>query len=894
MSDIDVAVEHRRKRKSVYLNDEGIKLSWSSSDEAENGVKHQPHGQKERRTLRKRSAVPTAVSSADDSVPSYFISRRREFDNKVKQDGRNLMLPPNYDGLEDELKGYNDLEELQTRPQFENVEPRNKKEDVVLRKSLGVIPKELAMWLRSYQIEGVSIMHNKFVYQQGMILGDDMGLGKTVQVVSFLTVAFGKTGDSRDRFRMRVMRRHDRWYPRILIVCPGSILKNWQRELDTWGWWVCDTFHGPNKDEVLKAMSSGMIEIMLTTYQTYRLYQSEINLIEWDCCVADECHVIKESTSEITRAMNQLNCLCRIGLTGTAIQNAYEDMWSLLDWANPGALGDKKTWIMKISKPLKAGQSHDASLQELSIGRTIAKNLVNNLLPRFFLRRTKELIADQLPKKRDMAVFCPLSKLQEIAYENYIAPEERSRMEVLIQPCTCNNAGTCESCVEMAKADGEHFFVKCINSLKFANHLAYIIPRNEDAPEIRNKDMTVFKKCLPDQWERLFKREPILNYSDPQLCGKWIVLNNFLKVWKQEGDKVLIFSYSTRLLRMLDSLLTNHGYSFCYLDGSMSYRLRQEEVDKFNNDPNQFIFLLSTRAGGLGLNIVSANRVVIWDPNWNPTHDLQAQDRAFRLGQQRDVNVYRLISAGTIEEIVYARQIYKQQQANIGYNASTERRYFNGVMGMSDKPGELFGIKNLFKFAKNEVMLKHIVNKTNVAEAVSADGAQIMELPDQVGNNDDEDAEDENSLDDDDHAEQKVRNLLKGPRSKMGLIQKKNEKRPPDVISAILNQAGVKYVHENSEVIGSSEVEQRISREAMRQGNTQAANYRPFTNPEIEAQTKLRPPKYVCERQFNTMAREFGYESPVQFALYIENVTQKKRREILNKFYNEKLPMLRF
>lgn len=154
-----------------------------------------------------------------------------------------------------------------------------------------------------------------------------------------------------------------------------------------------------------------------------------------------------------------------------------------------------------------------------------------------------------------------------------------------------------------------------------------------------------------------------------------------------------------------------------YLDGKLSLEDRAKAVNEFNSDPKQFVFLISTRAGGVGLNITAANKVVIFDPNWNPSHDLQAQDRAYRIGQRRDVEVFRLVSAGTIEEIVYGRQIYKQQQANIGYGASEERRYFSGVMGDADKKGELFGLKNMFTYQGDNVVLKEIVNKTNVAES---------------------------------------------------------------------------------------------------------------------------------------------------------------------------------
>lgn len=195
----------------------------------------------------------------------------------------------------------------------------------------------------------------------GGILGDDMGLGKTVQVAAFLTAAFGKTGDERDNKRMRKMRRSPNkpWYPRILIVCPGSLIQNWKNELERWGWWHVDKYHGDvrEREAALQAAASGRLEVVVTTYNTYRNHMDKLNLIQWDCIVADECHQLKELTSATTQAMNQVNALCRIGLTGTAIQNKYEELWTLLNWTNPGRFGPLSTWKTSICGPLKTGQS---------------------------------------------------------------------------------------------------------------------------------------------------------------------------------------------------------------------------------------------------------------------------------------------------------------------------------------------------------------------------------------------------------------------------------------------------------------------------------------------------------------------------------------------------------
>jgi SNF2 family DNA or RNA helicase len=160
---------------------------------------------------------------------------------------------------------------------------------------------------------------------------------------------------------MRKMRRAPGkpWYPRALIICPKSLVENWRIELNRWGWWHVDKLHGTKEEReaVLQAAASGRLELVVTTYTTYKNYKEQLNLIPWDCVVADECHQIKERSSQITQAMDEINALCRIGLTGTAIQNKYEELWTLLNWTNPGRFGPLSTWTSSISGPLRTGQS---------------------------------------------------------------------------------------------------------------------------------------------------------------------------------------------------------------------------------------------------------------------------------------------------------------------------------------------------------------------------------------------------------------------------------------------------------------------------------------------------------------------------------------------------------
>lgn len=912
-----------KERKSLKRKQNAAAIRKAKAPKGDVIVGRVPKQERAAPRVKKPRPEYGAVSSEDElmeyTLPGYVQRRRLQFDRKkehLREHG--LKLPPSYDDVE--FSDDERLELLQERPVFPNGTPIRQYKDIMLPYSLGLIPAPIAQWLRPYQVDGAAFLHEFFVYQKGGVLGDDMGLGKTIQVIAFLTAAYGKTGDERDAKRMRKMRRleKDVWYPRTLIVCPGTLISNWKAELARWGWWHVDAYHGENKELALHAAKSGRLEILITTYSTYMQNKDAVNMVEWDCVIADECHKIKERKSETTQSMNEINALCRIGLTGTAIQNKYEELWTLLNWTNPGVLGPVTTWKAQIADPLKIGQSHDATLAQLSRARKTAKKLVENLLPQFFLRRMKTLIADQLPKKSDRVVFCPLTETQAEAYENFLDSEVMWYIKNSTEKCNClsgKKAGWC--CYKLIPISGQlvpwqkYVFPALTVLQKLSNHLAVLIPQGTDPREKQEKDKEWLELALPNQWEKLYRtRDSIVNYANPEFCGKWKVLRKLLKWWHSNGDKVLVFSYSVRLLKMLQMLFHHTSYNVSYLDGSMSYEDRAQAVDEFNSDPGQFVFLISTKAGGVGLNITSANKVVVVDPNWNPSHDLQAQDRAYRIGQYRDVEVFRLISAGTIEEIVYARQIYKQQQANIGYNASSERRYFTGVQEKKDQKGEIFGLNNLFKYQNDNVVLRDIVNKTNVAE--SRAGVQVSDINIEE---DDNPERGETSIKAEDEAMSQLAALVCGDSDETKPKTEPSETaRKHDPIQAILAGAGVEYTHLNNEVIGSSRVEERLSRLAPNVNTADCQVFEPsqdpddednnnvpsWTTPAAANQSLLRdsagqpvrfryhPPPEVMRRQFCSMARYFGHADATEFALVVENMTQAQRRECLDKWYRER------
>ncbi|KAJ5550910.1 hypothetical protein N7461_005608 [Penicillium sp. DV-2018c] len=878
-------------------------------------VKQQRPTPRPKRPLKQYGDVSSEDELMEHTLPAYLKTRRSEFDWKKEQlQDHGLKLPPTYDDVD--FSDDERLEELQERPVFPDASRQQEYKDIQLPYSLGVIPAPIAQWLRQYQVEGVAFLHELFVYQKGGVLGDDMGLGKTIQVIAFLTAAYGKTGDERDAKRMRKMRRSDdnAWYPRTLIVCPGTLIANWRAEFARWGWWHVDSYHGENKDLALDAAKTGRVEVLITTYTTYMNNKDDVNMIEWDCVIADECHKIKERKSGTTQSMNEINALCRIGLTGTAIQNKYEELWTLLNWTNPGVLGPVTTWKAQISEPLKIGQSHDATLSELSRARRTAKKLVENLLPQFFLRRMKSLIADQLPKKSDRVVFCPLTETQAEAYENFLDSDIVEYIKTSTDPCDCGSGKKSGWCCRRFIPDRDppnwqaYVFPAITVIQKLSNHLAILIPQGIDPKEKQVKDRDYLELALPDQWEDLYRsRDSIVNYANPEFCGKWKVLRKLLKWWHSNGDKVLVFSHSVRLLKMLQMLFHHTSYNVSYLDGSMSYEDRAKVVDEFNADPRQFVFLISTKAGGVGLNITSANKVVVVDPNWNPSYDLQAQDRAYRIGQHRDVEVFRLISAGTIEEIVYARQIYKQQQANIGYNASSERRYFKGVQEKKDQKGEIFGLKNFFGYQNTNTVLRDIVNRTNVAESRAGVQVADIDLKPEEETHDYTDrpvkSEDEaisqlaamicGTDDDDNDNDNKHKPKPNKPASAHLPTPHKH-----DPVQAILAGAGVEYTHLNNEVIGSSRVEEDLSRRAELVPNDTAGDRQVFMSSQPSSYSqptgkttvrfRYHPPEDVMRRQFCSMARWFGFTDATEFALVVEGMTQAQRRAYLERWYGER------
>lgn len=788
------------------------------------------------------------------------------------------------------------------------------------------IPASINRYLRTYQRDGVSFLYNHFVNNAGCVLADDMGLGKTIQVISFFAAVLKKTGMKADSFRMNRSTDY-----KFLVVAPTSVLYNWIDELNTWGYFSVGKFHRQNKEEVMENVHSGKVEVVMTTHETMRINIDMLNIVEWSAVILDEAHKIKQPSAQVTIAAKQLNTKCKFGLTGTPLQNHLKELWCLLDWANPHCLGSSDDFESSFARPICIGQRFNANKRELATARKKQQDL-NVLHKRWMLRRTKDMIQDQLPVKDEKIVFCSLSSLQVSMYETILNLPKVKRLVNLDVPCDCDSGKIGRKCCLKKFNWRKYLFPYIQILLKTANHAALLLPHHNQSDE--QKEMCreicelLFQK-YPALHE-MYKQKKFSQMSDPSYCGKMTVLQKLLGVLYTKNDKVLLFSHSTQLLNIIEAYVMGRGMIYRRLDGDTPAEKRNTIVKEFNRDNSIFICLLSTTAGSLGLNLTAANFVIIFDPLWNPTYDQQAQDRAYRIGQQRNVFVYRFISVGTIEENIYMRQIYKQQLANIAINTSNERRYFAGVAGDKRYRGELFGIANMFKFSSdhNSILAKETFEKVKCMEnGVPVAKYEGVVKKEQVQSKDETE---DDIVDDEDHfavaASQCINDDLSGDDENNSELNLESGKQ--NTYDDLLAECGVRFAQSTKSVVGSSEEEKKLSNLAMKNVFWDGMNSQLPANEaesssddsEVEEEEEEKhkngedeksiekesmkvfervgsnmfiigctPPAIQAEH-FKAIALRSGFDDVIAFAKYVESCTPQNRNKLLKKFYAEREP----
>ncbi|GMI75232.1 CHROMATIN REMODELING 19 [Hibiscus trionum] len=485
------------------------------------------------------------------------------------------------------------------------------------------------------------------------ILADEMGLGKTIQAITYLTLLKHLKNDPGPH----------------LIVCPASLLENWERELKKW----CPSFsvlqyHGAGRAAYSKELSylskAGLpppFNVLLVCYSLFERHSVQqkddrkiLKRWRWSCVLMDEAHAMKDKNSYRWKNLKSVarNAKQRLMLTGTPLQNDLHELWSMLEFMMPGLFATEDVDLKKLLN------AEDRRL----VGR------MKSILGPFILRRLKSDVMQQLVPKIQRVEYVIMEKQQENAYREAIEEYRtisRARIAKLSE-CDLNNIVRI-----IPQRQISNYFVQF---RKIANHplLVRRIYDDDDVVQFAERlhSMGVFECTLNRVVEELKNysdfsiHQLLLHYgitggkgtlSDEHvmLSAKCQVLAELLPSLKRSGHRVLIFSQWTSMLDILEWTLDVIGVTYRRLDGSTQVTDRQTIVDDFNNDTSIFACLLSTRAGGQGLNLTGADTVVIHDMDFNPQKDRQAEDRCHRIGQTRPVTIYRLVTKGTVDENVY-------------------------------------------------------------------------------------------------------------------------------------------------------------------------------------------------------------------------------------------------
>ncbi|HWD04955.1 MAG TPA: DEAD/DEAH box helicase [Amycolatopsis sp.] len=434
------------------------------------------------------------------------------------------------------------------------------------------VPAGLEATLRPYQLAGVGWLATMTELGLGACLADDMGLGKTIQLIALhlhrRTLGAGPT----------------------LVVCPTSLLGNWEREFAKFAPCVrVRRFHGGGRH--LDDLAPD--EVVLATYGVVRRDRAALSEVDWGLVAADEAQHVKNPLSATAKQLRQVPATARVALTGTPVENRLTELWSLLDWTTPGLLGPLEKFRRTVARPIE--RDHD---------RAATERLAATVRP-FLLRRRKTDpdIAPELPRKTETDRFVPLTAEQTTLYEAVVR----------------------ENLAQIREAQGVQRrgqVLKLLTELKqICNHPAQFLKESGGVLSGRSGKLAAFEELLD------------------------VILD--------EGDSVLVFSQYVRLCRLLQRRLTERGLPVSLLSGEVGPNRRDELVASFQSGDVP-VFLLSLKAGGVGLNLTRATHVIHYDRWWNPAVEDQATDRAYRIGQDRPVQVHRLIAEGTLEERIAA------------------------------------------------------------------------------------------------------------------------------------------------------------------------------------------------------------------------------------------------
>ncbi|KAH3683309.1 hypothetical protein WICPIJ_005725 [Wickerhamomyces pijperi] len=513
------------------------------------------------------------------------------------------------------------------------------------------LPVAIEASLRKYQQDGVNWLAFLNKYHLHGILCDDMGLGKTLQTICIIA------SDHHLRAKDYEVTKSIETRPLpTLIVCPPSLTGHWEQEFNQYSPFLKVLVYagGPNIRQSLRKSFSNDVDIIVTSYDVVRNDVDFLSNKDYNYCVLDEGHIIKNANSKLTKSVKRIRANHRLILSGTPIQNNVLELWSLFDFLMPGFLGTEKTFQERFAKPIAASRNSKTSSKEQEAGALALEALHKQVLP-FMLRRLKEEVLSDLPPKIIQDYYCQLGDLQKQLYNDF-AKKQKNVVE--------NDISTTE-----AEDKNGHIFQALQYMRKLCNHPALVL--TEQHPQYQDVQKYLAKTGMG---LRDIRHAPKLMALKSLLleCGIGNADDEKSNTVPSDGSvisqhRVLIFCQLKDMLDMVEEdLFKKHmpSVSFMRLDGTIDPRDRQGIVRKFNEDPSIDVLLLTTKVGGLGLNLTGADTVIFVEHDWNPMNDLQAMDRAHRLGQKKVVNVYRLITKDTLEEKIMGLQRFKMNIAS--------------------------------------------------------------------------------------------------------------------------------------------------------------------------------------------------------------------------------------
>lgn len=510
--------------------------------------------------------------------------------------------------------------------------------------------------LKDYQVVGLNWLN--LLWQNGIsgILADDMGLGKTCQVIAFLS-HLKETGARGPH----------------LIIVPGSTLENWAREFEHFSKEITfEIYYGPQaerearQDDVLAQIDAGEVDVILTTYDLAfkRTDNAFLRKCKPQMCIYDEGHVLRNSNTQRYKSLMKIQARCRLLLTGTPLQNSLQELTSILAFLMPDIFNDEDVRdsvavVFKHKAKVSESDTHGTLLSTQRINRA------RSMMTPFVLRRKKAQVLKHMPKKTSRVEYCELTDMQQKLYSEQL---EKQRKVLLDRAAGLTPKEQTNIMMKLRQAAIHPLlFRERYNDDKIRKMSKAILRDPEMAdrnPDIIFEELQVYQdyQChhLALKYPKALGKFQLKN-KEWMDSGKVAKLVELLKKFKKNGDRTLVFSQFTSVMDVLQWVFDDEDIGYFRLDGQTPISLRQQMLDEFYKDESIPVFMLSTKSGGAGINLACANKVIIFDSSFNPQDDIQAENRAHRVGQTREVEVVRLVTKGTVEEQIHALGVSKME-----------------------------------------------------------------------------------------------------------------------------------------------------------------------------------------------------------------------------------------